>query len=186
MAKKLDFEKKFKQIFKSIEEDDPITTANDYFIKASNQPLISYTRIVEKLITEFKEWIFVFIFDQFESVRMSFINRLDFYPTKLPRTQFHVVVSFSVEETKWSDETAIKLYEMARRHFSVQGAEEKVVEGINQSSIGEWIYNEKKRQLSEQELNHIWRNSIIRSCLPNMINRTVILCCKNLQSAISI
>lgn len=163
VAKKFGFEqtlgvvKKFYKNFK--EEKTSIALAEQYVAENQQEAIFAYMTIVESLANEFVDRKFVFIFDQFEMVRKASIDFLINFVARMPENNFHVIVSFKVEERAWSDTVARQLYEYAKEQLTDLGAKNIGLEGLSAEEIGEWIKAVRKVELPPKDLQIIRERS---------------------------
>ncbi len=146
----LDVVKKFYKNFK--EENTSIALAEQYVAQNQQEAIIAYMTILESLANEFPDGRFVFIFDQFETARKASIDFLINFVARMPSKNFHVIVSFKVEERAWSDKVARELYEYAKGHLTDLGARNITLEGLSTEEIGEWIKAVRKVELCPKNL----------------------------------
>jgi tetratricopeptide (TPR) repeat protein len=163
VAKKFGFKetlevvKKFYKNFK--EEKTSIALAEQYVADNQQEAIIAYMTILESLADEFPNRRFVVIFDQFETARKVSIDFLINFVARMPSKNFHVIVSFKVEERAWSDKVARELYEYARGHLTDLGARNITLEGLSAEEIGEWIKAVRKVELCPKDLQIIRERS---------------------------
>jgi hypothetical protein len=161
VAKKFGFEqtldviKKFYKNFK--EEKTSIALAEQYVAENQQEAILAYMTIIESLANEFakEDRKFVFIFDQFEMVRKASIDFLINFVARMPNNNFHVTVSFKVEEKTWSDMVARQLYEYASGHLKDMGAREITLGGLSEEEIGQWIKAARNVELQLTDLQII-------------------------------
>ena len=163
VAKKFGLEetlKVVKKFYKNFEDEKTaVALAEQYVAENQQEAIIAYMTILESLANEFADRKFVFIFDQFEMVRKASIDFLINFVARMPDNNFHVIVSFKVEERAWSDKVARELYEYARGHLIDLGARNITIEGLSAEEIGEWIKAVRKVELPPKDLQMIRERS---------------------------
>jgi predicted ATPase len=128
-----------KDFLKTFKAERSATMLADSFVSENKREVIStYINIFNILKTEFEDYIFVLIFDQFENMGKASIDFLIDFIGNLP-TKFHVVISFQFEENLWDDEVAKKVSEYARDALGRLGAQEIRLKGLSEEDIGKWI-----------------------------------------------
>jgi AAA+ ATPase superfamily predicted ATPase len=163
-AKKLGLDKTLETmeplIIKLKGSQSAITLATNYAHENSNEPIISFVGIIQTILKQFGNRHLVLIFDQFESVRKSSIDFLiNFIRLMQSNYKFHIIVSFKVEEQKWSDTVARELYAYASQHLQELGAKQLKLVGLSEESIGSWIKCIRNVNLDYDKLKEIKKYS---------------------------